>query len=398
MAKVNTNQEAINEILERGVVKVFPDKKNLLDKLKSGRRLRLYCGFDPSAPSLHIGHAIQLNKLAQFQALGHEVIFLIGGFTGMIGDPTDKQATRQKLSRQQVKDNAKSFKKQAGAYIDFSGSNPVKVEDNSRWQDKLSFIDLVELSSNFTVQQMIQRDMFQDRLKNNKPIFLHEFLYPLAQAYDSVALDVDLEVGGNDQLFNMMAGRDLMKALGKKDKSVMTLQLLTDASGAKMGKTTGNALFLDAEAKNIYGAVMSWPDETIAPAFELATKVAWSEVKAIAKTLKQGKVNPRDLKMRLAYELTVLVHGKVAAQVAEDGFRQAFQQRQAPSDLPKIKADNLLEALAQYFGAKRSKGELRRLIDQGGVSINEVKNHDQMASLKAGDIIKAGKKDWFKIG
>ncbi len=399
MSTINTDKQAIAEVLERGVEKIFPTKKELADKLMSGQRLRLYCGFDPSAPSLHIGNAILLNKLAQFQALGHEVIFLIGDFTGMIGDPTDKSAARKTLTRDEVLANSKNYQKQASVYLDFSGDNKAKVMYNSDWQDDLSFKDLIGLSANFTVQQMIARDMFQERLKQEKPIFLHEFLYPLAQAYDSVAMDVDLEIGGNDQMFNMLAGRDLMKALGKKDKAVMTLKILADASGAKMGKTSGNALFLNTEAPDMYGIVMSWPDEVIVPALELATTMAWEEVKTIAKDLKAG-ANPRDAKMRLARELTALCHGQKAAEEAGERFKTTIQQKSAPSDITSLPLKNcptVLDGLINYFGEAKSKGELRRLVEQGGVSINNEKVKDINSQLSRGDVIKAGKRDWFKI-
>ncbi|MFH0951416.1 MAG: tyrosine--tRNA ligase [bacterium] len=399
MAKIITDHEQVNEVLTRGVEKIYPNKKHLQDILQSGQRIRLYCGFDPSAPSLHVGHAIQLNKLAQFQALGHEVIFLIGDFTGMIGDPTDKQAVRKKLTRQEVLANAQSFVIQAKTYLNFSGNNAAKVKYNSQWQDKLNFTDLVELSSNFTVQQMIQRDMFQARIKEAKPIYLHEFLYPLAQAYDSVMLDVDLEVGGNDQLFNMMAGRDLMKALGKKkDKAVMTLQLLTDATGAKMGKTSGNALFLDTDAKNMYGLVMSWPDEVIVTAFELCTKTPWSAIKQYKKQLSTG-ANPRDIKMALALAITKLVHGDKSAKEAQAHFSQTIQQKQAPKDIKTIKLTagiTVIAIIAKYFKDSKSKGQIRRLINEGAVSLNDQKITDHQSKAQPG-IYKAGKRDWFKV-
>ena len=274
MPKPITDEKQVDELLDRGVEIIYPNRKELKEKLMKGDRIRLYCGFDPSAPSLHIGNAIAINKLAQFQALGHEVIFLIGDFTGMIGDPTDKSSARVKLTREEVEKNCEAYKEQAGVYLDFEGKNPAQVKYNSEWSDKMTFRDLIEVSSNFTVQQMIQRDMFQKRLEEEKPIYLHEFLYPLAQGYDSVAMDVDLELGGNDQMFNMMAGRDLMKAMGMKDKFVLTLKLLADETGKKMGKSEGNAVFLDQTPENMYGAIMSWTDGVIAIGFEVGNQGA----------------------------------------------------------------------------------------------------------------------------
>jgi tyrosyl-tRNA synthetase len=206
--EINTDPKKIEEVLSRGVEKIYPSFKLLEKKLMARKKLRLYCGYDPSSPTLHLGHLITLKKLAQFQELGHEVIMLIGDFTGMIGDPTEKIAARKKLSRKEVLENSKNYKKQASKLLNFKGVNPAKILYNSKWSDRLSFIDLIELASNFTVQQMIVRDMFQERIKTRRPIYLHEFLYPLAQAYDSVAMGVDLQIGGADQTFNMLCSRD----------------------------------------------------------------------------------------------------------------------------------------------------------------------------------------------
>src|SRR3990167_9085291 len=209
--------DKIEEVLTRGVQEVLPDKKSLAT-LMAKRKIKLYQGFDPSMPSLHLGNFVGLMKLRQFQKLGHEVIFLVGDFTGMIGDPTDKLATRKKLTREEVLENAKAWKDQASKVLDFKGTNAAKIIFNSEWSDKLTFKDLIEITSNFTVQQLLERDMFQDRLNTNTPIYLHEFLYPVAQGYDSVVMGVDLEIGGSDQVFNMLVGRSLMKAIKGKEK------------------------------------------------------------------------------------------------------------------------------------------------------------------------------------
>jgi len=390
----------INDLLERGVEKIYPSKTKLMEVLSNGKKIKLYCGFDPSAKSLHIGNAVLINKLAQFQALGHEVIFLIGDFTGMIGDPTDKSAVRKTLTREEVLENSNNYKEQAGKFLSFKGDNKARVEYNSKWQDKLSFKDLIGLSSHFTVQQMIQRDMFQERLKQEKPIYLHEFLYPLAQGYDSVALDVDLEVGGNDQMFNMMAGRDLMKSLGKKEKFVLTLKLLADGEGNKMGKTTGNALFLDVDPENMYGIIMSWPDSVIAVAFELCTKVSFDEVKLIIKQLKDKKTNPRDLKMKLAKEITKIVHGEKAAEEAREHFKAIIQNKEVPEDLPTVIVDkrtDLFSAIVKYFSGKKSNSDVRRLFTGGGISLDGEKINDPQCLVKDNGIVKVGKRDWFRL-
>ena len=406
MPKAQIDQHAIAEILERGVEKIYPGRAELEKKLKEGQVLRLYCGFDPSASSLHVGNAIALAKLAQFQRLGHKVIFLVGGFTGMIGDPTGKGSARKKLSREEVTVNSLNFQKQAAAYLNFDGNNPAEVKYNNDWLDQLSFKDLIELSSHFTVQQMIQRDMFQKRLEEEKPIFLHEFLYPLAQAYDSVALDVDVEVGGNDQMFNMMCGRDLLKAVKNKEKSVLTMKLLTDSEGKKMGKSEGNIVFLEEKAPDMYGQVMSWPDGVLASAFELCTFIPWEEAKALGVSLKEDKANPRDLKMRLAFEITKINHGEKAATEAQDYFIRTVQNKEMPTD---IKLKSL--AAGQYkvidlvvaLGLSASRSEARRLIEQGGIKIGFgqdlaiIDDGQAEVEVKSDLIVQRGKRQFIKI-
>jgi tyrosyl-tRNA synthetase len=403
MKKVIIDEKKIDELLTRGVEMIYPDKKSFKELLMSGKRIRLYCGYDPSAASLHIGHAISINKMAQFQELGHEVIFLIGDFTGMIGDPTDKSAARKKLTREEVVENSKFYQKQASAYLDFKGDNPAKVLYNSKWSDKLNFKDLIEVASNFTVQQMIQRDMFQKRLKEERPIYLHEFLYPLAQGYDSVAMDVDLEIGGNDQMFNMMAGRDLMKAMGMRNKYVMTLKLLADDKGKKMGKSEGNAVFLDQAPENMYGVIMSWPDGVLGVAFELCTKMTLEEIKKIKNKLKDKNTNPRDFKMLLAYEVTRLNHGKDKADKAQEHFIKTVQKKEVPSQVKskklKVKSINILELLLELEMVS-SKGEARRLIKQKGIKLNGevVENEDVEVKLnKEAKLLQRGKRNFIKV-
>lgn len=408
MVKVNTDKVKIDELLSRGVENIFPSKEKLEELLLSGKRIRLYGGFDPSAPSLHIGNAVLINKLSQFQALGHEVVFLIGDFTGMIGDPTDKKATRKKLTREEVLANCKTYIQQASAYLKFDGDNPAEIRYNSEWSDKITFKDLIEIASNFTVQQMIIRDMFQERIKEEKPIHLHEFLYPLAQGYDSVALNVDLEVGGNDQMFNMLCGRDLEKAISKKEKFVLTTKLLADDQGKKMGKSEGNAVFLDQTPENIYGAVMSWTDGVIGVGFELATKVSIEEIEEIKTKLKDDTVNPRDLKMRLAFEMVKLVHGEEKAKEAQENFVKVIQNKEMPEEIINFQVSvsklKLVDLLVEVK-LSESKSEARRLIEQGGIKIamdNEnfstASDVNQEVEITAkGIIIQRGKRQFVKV-
>jgi tyrosyl-tRNA synthetase len=402
MSKVITDSKMIDELLSRGVEKIYPSVSLLKKKLMTGEPIKLYCGYDPSAPSLHIGHAISFNKLSQFQKLGHQVIFLIGDFTGMIGDPTDKTAARKKLSREEVLKNSKEYQKQGASFLSFSGDNSAKLMYNSEWNDKLTFKDLIELSSNFTVQQMIQRDMFQERLKEEKPIYLHEFMYPLAQGYDSYAMDVDLEVGGNDQMFNMMRGRDLQKNLRNKEKFVMTLKLLADDSGKKMGKSEGNAVFLDEKANDMFGKIMSWSDGLIINAFELCTQVPMSEIKKMKQQMINNEVNPRDLKMKLAYEIVKIFHNESSAQMAQDYFINTFQKKEIPDEIieVKIKGKNrkIVDLLVEG-SLVESKGEARRLIEQGGIKIDGqvIREVNMEVNLKEGMIIQRGKRQFIKI-
>lgn len=401
MTKIITDKEKINEVLTRGVEKIYPDRGSVEKVLVSGKRLRIYCGFDPTAKSLHIGNAIAINKLSQLQELGHEIIFLIGDFTAMIGDPTDKLAARKKLSRAEVLANAKNYKKQASAYLKFSGNNPAKQLYNSKWHDKLTFRDLIEVASNFTVGQLIVRDMFQERMKQDKPIFLHEFLYPLAQGYDSVAMDVDVEVGGNDQTFNMLCGRDLMKAMKGKEKFVLTMKLLADDAGKKMGKTEGNVVNLDETPENMYGQVMSWPDGTILVGMELCTKLSMLEIEA-AKAALAGGTNPRDLKMKLALAITGLVYGEKKAKEAENNFVRTIQKKEAPQEVKSYKANvksqNIVELLVAT-GLAASKGEARRLIEQGGIKIDGevVKDIKREVDLSKEIMLQRGKLNFIKV-
>lgn len=393
--QINTNEQAVEEVLTRGVEQVFPEKESLKNLLMSGKQIKLYCGYDATAPSLQLGNAVSIKKLSDFQKLGHKVIFLIGDFTTLIGDPTDKSATRPKLTKEEIEKNAKYFQKQASIFLDFEGENPVEVRFNSEWSDKVNFRDLIELSSNFTVQQMLHRDMFEKRLKEEKPIYLHEFLYPLAQAYDSVAMDVDLEIGGNDQMFNMMRGRDLQKIINNREKFVLTMKLLADNDGNKMGKSEGNAIFLDEKAENIYGIVMSLSDGFIANTYELMTDKPLEEIEEMRKQIVDGSVNPRDLKMQLAFDLVEIFYNTEEAKKAEEAFKVQFQKGGIPENIEELilkENKNILDLLIEA-GFVSSKSEGRRKIEEGAVYVNDEKVVD-VNLLSHGDemILKLGRK------
>lgn len=385
--------QKINELLTRGVENIYPNKDFLEKLLKSGKKLTLYTGYDPTTPTLHIGHGITLLKLRQFQELGHKIIFLIGDFTGMIGDPTDKSSARQKLTKKQVQDNYKLYKKQASSVLNFSGKNAVEVRYNSEWADKLSSRDLLELASHVTVPRLLERDMFQERLKEGKTIHLHEFLYPLFQGYDSVDMNVDGEVGGNDQTFNMLVGRDLLKELKGKEKFVLTMKLLTDAGGKKMGKTEGNMVALSDTPEDMFGKVMSWDDEMIRSGFELCTNVPMDEIQSI-----MSAKNPRDAKVRLAFGITKTFLGEKAAKKGQEYFIHTFSKKEQPDDMPSVKPTHYdIVTVLVESKLSSSKGDARRAIEQGGVKVNDAKVSSYDAAVKKGDVVQKGKRFFVKI-
>lgn len=399
---VKKDQELIQNITDRAVEEVIPSKELLVNMLNSGRRLRVYQGFDPTAPTLHIGHTAGMRKLRYFQMLGHHVIFLIGDFTGRIGDPTDKSAARQKLTKEQVEKNLKLYKEQASRILDFDDKkNPVEILFNSHWLDKLQFADILEIASEFTVQQMIKRDMFQKRLEDEKPIFLHEFMYPLMQGYDSVEMNIDIEVGGNDQMFNMARGRDLVLSYLNKEKVVLPNKLLTDPTGTKMGKTEGNMIMLSDSPEDMYGKVMAWTDGLIVPAYEILTEVSMEEIEQMQTDMEEEKVNPMELKKKLAYTITAEHKGKDAAKKAQEYFESVYQGKGGPgsTEIQEFKVDKesigIIELLTDVTGFAESNSQAKRLVSQGAVSVVDEKVQDVGAEIiisEGGITIRAGKK------
>ena len=400
-----TDEKTIQDFIDRRVDTVIPGKPQLKKLLTSGKKIRLYQGFDPSSPNLHIGHLVGVLTLKALQELGHEVIFLIGDFTASIGDPTGKSQARNVITFEQVTENAKTYKKQAGLLLDFEGDNAVQIKRNSEWNQPLKFADIIQLSQHFTVQQMIERDMFQDRLNANKEIYLNEFLYPLVQGFDSVAMEVDLEVGGSDQLFNMMAGRKLVKEKLNKEKFVVTTPLLADSSGKKIGKTEGNAINIINPPEEFFGQIMSLPDDAIMPCFKLITLIPTEE---LPKLEKQVQTNPMEAKKRLAQELLTMLHGAHAAQKGIDHFEKTIQGNALPQDIPTIAARELVSdqqnsisllTLLTTTNLTSTNSQARRLIQQNAVSINGQKITDPNSeiAIKPGMIVKAGKRKYIKI-
>lgn len=385
----------IEKLLNRNVEEVFV-KKGLEKLLESGKKLRIYIGVDPSSPVIHIGHAVGLRKLREFQDLGHKVIFLIGDFTGRIGDPSGKTTQRVPLTIEQVQENAKTYLEQAAKIIDIKKA---EVRYNGEWLDKLTFKDVVMLASNFTVQQMIERDMFKERIKEGKPIALHEFLYPLMVGYDSVALDVDVEMGGTDQTFNMLAGRTLMKAMKGKEKHVLTVPLLVGTDGRKMSKSYDNVIGVNDAPDDMFGKVMSIKDELILQYFKLCTGRSDEDIKEITKRLKGGE-NPRNLKFELARDIVTMYYSSKEAEKAAKEFDQVFKEKGKPTDIPKAKykkGDKLVDVLVASKTVS-SKSEARRLIKQNGVKDNDKAVSDIDCKLERGKhIVQVGKRRFIEL-
>ncbi len=403
--KIDTDPKKIDEFLNRWADKIYPSRKAFLDVLISGRKLTIYHGVDPTASHLHLGHSTNYLLLRKFQELGHKIILLVGDFTAQIGDPTGKSTARKSLTRKQILGNCQTYQEQAGKILDFkSKRNPVEIKFNSQWLSKLSMEDVIKLAAHFTHGQMIKRNMFQERLKRKEEIYLHEFLYPLLQGYDSVALDVDVEVGGTDQTFNMLVGRDLMKIFRQKEKFVITtILLINPVTGRKlMSKSEGNIIALDDKPEEMYGKIMALPDETIITCFQLCTELPVFGIKKIEEDLKQKKVNPRDLKAELAKEIIRLYYGEKASEKAEVEFNKVFKKNELPSKIPVIKIrENVLDILDFLVRTKlvSSKSEAKRLILQKGVKINGKiqDNWREVIQIKKGQVLQIGKRKFVKI-
>ena len=357
----------VEELLSRSVKEIIPSKDALAEVLLSGKKLKIYIGTDATGEALHLGHATNYMILEKFRRLGHEIIFLIGDFTARIGDPTDKGVARKQLSREEVVENTKTWIDQIRPIIDV---DKVKIMYNHDWLSKLTSEDWINLTSNFTVQQMIERDMFQERIKKGEPLYLQEFLYPLMQGYDSVAMDVDMEMCGNDQKFNALAGRTLLRKLKNKEKFVFITTLLENSvTGEKMmSKSLGTGVFLNWDANKMFGGIMSQPDENMRQLFVDCT---WLDFEGIEEALNQ---HPKEAKMRLAFEIVKIYHGEEAAKMAEQSFEETFSKGGIPKDIKTVEASSD-KSLADIFleeGIVSSKTEFNRLDKEG--AIKEIEN------------------------
>lgn len=393
------NQPAIDEILTRGVAEVLPDRQSLAD-LMAKRKIRLYFGIDPTGALLHLGHAVGLRKIQQFADLGHQVILLIGNGTVKIGDPTGRDSSRPVLTDTEIEKNFQNWKKQASKILDFS---KIEIRRNGDWLDKLALPDLIKLMAKTTIQQLIERDMFQERIKKGLPIHTHEILYPLLQGYDSVVMDVDLECGGTDQTFNMMMGRTLQKIYHNKNKWVLTWPIINGTDGRKMSKSFNNYISLTAKADDIYGKIMSIHDDLIIEYFTLLTNLPLTEIETMKKALQQGE-NPMRFKKQLALKITADLHDQKPAQLAQECFEKTIQAGELPAEIQEVKLPKLqLNSLAVIKAClpQESNSHLKRLIEQQAVILlpQNKKISDAQATIKLtnGQVIKIGKRKFFKI-
>jgi len=391
---INTNSQKIEEILNRGVEEIF-ERESLLKKLQSGKQLRIKFGIDPTGPKIHIGRAFQFWKLKDFQEMGHKIVLIVGDFTALIGDASDKQAMRKVLTEKEIKENLKNYLFQIGKILDMK---KVEVHYNSEWFKKMKIKDFVSLQMIFTAQQTIQRRNFRERWDEGKPIGLQELDYPLFQGYDSVAIKSDIEIGGSDQLFNLLAGREIQKHFKQNQQDIMTSKMLNGLDGRKMSTSWGNIITILDEPQDMYGKVMSMKDELIDEYFELTTRLSNDEIENIKKT----SDNPRDIKAILAKEIVVMYHGEKKSQKAEEEFNKVFRNKELPTDISVFvpqsgKTYNILDLL---FDAKlsSSKNEARRLVEGGGVEIIIGDNKEKISdwrkeiNLENEKVIRAGRK------
>jgi|UPI0004B7AFE0 tyrosyl-tRNA synthetase len=396
------------QVISRGVVEIVPEdelKQKVIKSVVTGKPLKVKLGLDPSAPDIHIGHTVVMQKLRQFQELGHQVQLIIGDFTGRIGDPTGKSETRKQLSEEDVQRNAETYRKQIFKILD---PEKTQVNFNSEWLAPMTFADVVKLSAKVTVARMLERDDFTKRYTSGQPISIHEFFYPLMQGMDSVALESDIELGGTDQKFNLLMGRTLQKEYGKDTQVAIMTPIIEGLDGVqKMSKSLGNYIGIDEAPNEIYGKAMSVPDELMTKYFELVTDLSLEELAELTEGLKSGAVHPRDAKMKLAHTLVRMYHGQEAADAAQEHFVTVFQQRALPEDIeekeiPAAELDNgkiRLIKLLTLIGFAASNGEARRSIQQGAVKLNEAKISDPNAEveLTGGEIIQVGKRKFAKL-
>lgn len=389
------------EKIKRKTVEII-NEDELKERLKSGKKLRVKLGCDPTAPDLHLGHYVVLRKLKDFQDLGHQVVFIIGDFTGLVGDPSGRSKTRPPLSKEQIQENARTYFEQVFKVLD---KDKTEVRFNSEWLSKITFEDWFRLCANFTLARILERDDFQKRFTQDIPIFFHELFYPIMQAYDSYAIDADVELGGTDQKFNLIMGRHLLEVKGKEPQIAIIMPILKGLDGVqKMSKSLGNYVGITEDPKTMFGKIMSIPDELISEYYYLILDVDDEKAKEIEDSIKEGKVNPRDLKLDLAKGIVEIFHGKVEAEKAYDNFIKVFSKRELPEEVEELHIESFVQNsevdivnLLVSLNILSSKSEVKRLIEQGGLKINEEKVTSFKIKVSNGDILRVGKKQFFKL-
>jgi tyrosyl-tRNA synthetase len=393
------------ELIKRGAVEILLEKEleeKLQKSIDTGVPLKIKAGFDPTAPDLHLGHTVLLHKMRQFQQLGHEVNFLIGDFTGMIGDPTGKSETRKALTREDVLRNAETYKEQVFKILDPAKT---KVVFNSEWLAAMNATEMIQLAAKYTVARMLERDDFGKRYANQMPISIHEFLYPLIQGYDSVAMKADVELGGTDQKFNLLVGRELQREFGQRPQSVITMPLLEGLDGVnKMSKSLGNYIGINDPADEIFGKVMSISDELMLRYYELLSDLSLAEIDKLRKGIKAHEIHPMDAKKQLGREIVARYHGAAAAEQAEEHFVKRFRDNQTPDEMPEVDvvpegSTMLLCKVLAKAGVVTSNGEGRRAIQQGGVKVNGEKVSDDNCELACSGeyVLQVGKRRFARV-
>jgi len=398
---IKEQAQAQMDLIERGVVEILPREEMLAKIQKSiqeSKPLRIKLGLDPTAPDIHLGHTVVLNKLRQFQDLGHEIHLIIGDFTGRIGDPTGKSETRKQLSEEEIIANARTYQEQIYKVLD---QEKTIMHFNSEWLLPLNMVDVIKLAGKYTVARMMERDDFDKRYKEGLPIGLHELMYPLMQGYDSVVLQADVELGGTDQKFNLLVGRHLQKEYGLEQQVALMMPILEGTDGVqKMSKSLGNYIGVNDEPYEMFGKTMSITDELIGRYFELLTRVSNKEIETMRENMQTGELNPRDAKMRLAVEIISTFHSPEAAGQAMERFKLVYSKRDIPDDIPEIKTDEgdiWLPKFLSENGIVDSTNEGRRMIKQGAIKVNGEKFEQEDLYLKAGMVIQVGKRKFIKI-
>ncbi len=391
---INTviDKKIIKDVFDRGVVsQVLPSQEELFERLLSGDRLKIYIGADPTSDSLHLSHAKNYMFLEELRQLGHEVIVLVGDFTAQIGDPTDGNTARKRLTEEQVRENVKSWVEQIKPLMDFDDKeNPPRILYNSEWLSKMTWKDEIELAYNFTTQQMLERDMFQKRIKNGLPIYLPELQYPLMQGYDSVAMDVDAELCGTDQIFNALVGRTLLKRLKNKDKFVIAVNLMENPkTGELMSKSRGTGVFLSSPPREMFGAVMAQPDEMIEVLFINVTRIPLSDKEKIM------SLGPRDSKLLIAQDIIKRFYGEKESQKARDEWERVFSKGELPSEMEEVEGGRLVDVVEA--GAGVSSTQSKKLIDQGAVMVNSEVVKEWNRQVNKGDVLNIGPKKFVKV-